>query len=115
MSWWVNLVDENEEAVSVPLHNEGGTIQVGGYETAMLNVTYNYGVFYREVMGGNGLWDLEGMVAADAAPILWNAVLELGVIKNPDYWAATRGNAGAALLTLWTWAHAHPTAKFVVR
>jgi len=115
MSWWVSLVDKDENAVSVPLHQDGGTIQVGGCDTATLNITYNYGVFYREVMGGNGMWDLDGMSAADAVPILRDAVLELGVIRNPDYWAATRGNAGAALLVLWTWARTHPTAKFVVR
>jgi len=113
MSWWVYL-SKDGRAVDVPQHQEGGTYQVGGCEGATLNITYNYSAHYRAAMGGDGLADLNGMIASEAIPILERAVQELGVVRNADYWAATAGNAGSALNVLLGWARLYPDATFVV-
>ncbi len=110
MSYWVYLEEEGNPVQVVP-HMEGGTIQLGGCSTASLNVTYNYVGHFR-VLGG--LRTLDGMTASDAIPILEKAVLELGIERDEDYWAAMPGNAGWALNILLTWAKANPVAKFRV-
>lgn len=53
MSWWVYLNGEDGEPVEVERHAEGGTYAVGGVPKAELNVTYNYGTYYRHV------WDTD--------------------------------------------------------
>ena len=72
MSWWVYLVDnlekfkgeDFEDAVcEVEAHSEGGTYVVGGTNSAELNITWNYGGFFRDAVEGlkePGLKGLDG-------------------------------------------------------
>ena len=118
MSWWAYL-ERDGEAVEVRSHTEGGTIMVGGTDRAEMNVTYNYGgLFARhwpETLPGDrgSLREmLDGRQAEDTIHPLAHAVAMLGYDPAPDYWAATPGNAGRALLTLLTWAALNPDATW---
>lgn len=83
-----------------PHDRAGGTYQVGGTTKAWLNITYNYYDFYRKEFGREGIRTLYGLTAKEARPILKRAIDALGTEKDEDYWAATAGNAGAALADL---------------
>jgi hypothetical protein len=132
MSWWVYLEDRTAspwcnfgssapEACSKPCypvvavdpHEEGGTHVVGGTRDAELNVTYNYGEFFRQALDKEaGLGWLDGKKAKDCIGRLADAVGVLGTEAGPDYWKKTPGNAGRALATLLAWANQHPEAVF---
>ena len=86
--------------LDVPHQMKGGTYQVGGCPEASLNITYNYAPIYTECFGEKGIRFLYGKNAADTIPILEEAIDALGDDVNPDYWAATEGNAKAALRQL---------------
>lgn len=106
MSWWIYLEDDNG-AVTVDNHAEGGTYIVGGTNNAHINVTYNYSrYFYFE--------GLHGRKAADTIQELEQAVAELGVERDTDYWARTPGNAGHTINILLNWARQHPDATWDV-
>ena len=60
MSFWVSLIGTNGEPLNVDRHSEGGTFVLGGTSDAELNVTYNYGKFYREHLNEAGLRWLDG-------------------------------------------------------
>jgi len=113
MSWWVSL-EENGEPVEVECHQEGGTYCLGGSTTAELNITYNYGWFYKRFLHEDGLWWLDGKKAADCISKLEAAIQELGTQRHQDYWAPTPGNAGYALSILLKWAKQYPDAVFRV-
>ncbi len=77
--------------------------------------TYNYGGFYFETIDLRlGLRFLHGKLAKQTITVLKQAVEKLGVERDPDYWAGTRGNAGHALSVLLGWARQHPEARFKV-
>ncbi len=116
MSWWVSLVDENGDSVSVEGHQDGGTYKVGGATEAELNVTYNYGGHFREVgIDLNPEGNLHGRQAKDTIRFLEFAVIRLGTKRTDDYWDATDpGNAGYALSILLKWARQHPEARWRV-
>jgi hypothetical protein len=79
----------------------GGTFAVGGTNEAWLNITYNYGGHFRATLGhDDGIRSLYGKTAAELIPVLERAVAELGTERDDDYWAPTKGNAGAALSDL---------------
>jgi len=85
----------------------GGTCQLGGTAQAWLNVTYNYGKFYRDIFGPEGLQSLYGKTAKELIPILQRAINVLvpanntrGIYRDDNYWAATAENAAAALSDL---------------
>lgn len=117
MSWDVVLYDpETNTPVSVPNHQEGGTYPVGGTDDAVLNITYNYGRHYYEVLPiedgeSFGTW-LNRKTGAEVIPHLERAVALLGTDRDPDYWLDSPGNAGYALSILLAWARLHPTARF---
>jgi hypothetical protein len=121
MSWWVYLEDRPERPVHVDPHAEGGTYAVGGIPRAELNVTYNYGVRYREALpsmaeGANILGRmLDGKRAEDTLSMLDRVIDALGVERSEDYWDPTPGNAGAALAVLRDWARQHPGARWSVQ
>jgi hypothetical protein len=135
MSWWVYLKDENGNIVQVESHQEGGTyiafrryelpipneenvctsIDVAGNTEAKLNITYNYGKFYRQVLNEtDSLWCLNNKRAKDCIKLLANAIDVLTVERDEDYWKATSGNAGYALSILLSWALAYPEAILYV-
>ena len=97
--------------VRVPRHSDGGTYVLGGIDRAELNVTYNYDI---SCLGPNGLWELHGLTGDEALPRLRGAVLYLGTVRDPDYWAGTPGNAGYTLSILLGWAALYPRATFRV-
>jgi hypothetical protein len=79
---------------------KGGTYALGGTLTAELNITYNYGTFYYQTLGDNGIRSLYGLTAQEVIPLLAEAVAVLGAKRHSNYWEPTPGNAGAALLDL---------------
>lgn len=115
MSYWVYLQDEKNEPVKVKKHQEGGTYAVGGVDKAELNITYNYGKYYRKYLNRRaGLRWLNNKNASEVIKKLEQAVKELGIQRAEDYWEATSGNAGYALAILLSWARQYPDAKFYV-
>ena len=113
MSYWVYLQDEGK-SVTVSNHKEGGTHAVSGTTQAELNITYNYGSFYRDHLHKDGLKGLHDKKAKDCVNALACAVSVLGTERDDDYWANTPGNAGYALSILLEWARIHPEAVFIV-
>ena len=134
MSWWVSLEDKDgkpdcsygdpgEDACPTPCYRpvevdrfqDGGTQPVGGTTEATLNITYNYSPFYYEFLDkDSGLSWLDGKTGVEALARLINAVDQLGTERDANYWAATQGNAGAALARLAAWAKQQPKATFRV-
>jgi len=112
MSYWVSLVNKEEEIVEVESFEEGGTYCLGGSTGADLNITYNYSKQYARF--GFSLWDLEGKRAKHTVATLEKLVASLGIEKSRDYWEATPGNAGYALSILLRWAQQHPRTKWRV-
>ena len=106
MGWWVTL----EGAGPVSAFRDGGR-ELHGSEEATLSITYNYGLLFSDAMGDatpdepNVLRRLlHGKRAGDTIPMLKRAIALLGRVRADDYWAATGGNAGAALFRLLDWA-----------
>lgn len=89
-------------------HMRGGTYAVGGTTDASLNVTYNYAVHFRRVMGERGVRTIYGMSGAASIPILDSAIANLSNDTDPDYWKATEGNAKRALVQLRALAEMRP-------
>ena len=76
-----------------------------GYEEEVefdMSITYNYSKFYDQVWPKDGIRSLNGMSVPEAMVQLELGVLSLGTNYEPDYWKATRGNAGRALSDLLT-------------
>ncbi len=100
-----------EGNITVPAHTEGGTYVLGGSGRADLNVTYNYGKFFYDVIDSElGIRWLYGKTGAETSERLADAVAILGTEQDDDYWASTPGNAGHALNVLLEWARLYPEA-----
>lgn len=93
---------------SSPHTMAGGTYQLGGTTEAWLNVTWNYGKFYRRVFGENGIRALYGKSGAESIGMLEKAISELGDDANGNYWEATEGNAKRPLIQLLAFARMRP-------
>ena len=114
MSWWVSL-RKDDEIVPVDSFEAGGTYCLGGSEEADLNITYNYSEFYYKHLDKEaGLRWLHGRKAKDCLGRLPKASVALGIERDDDYWAATPGNAGRALVILLNRAKLNPEAIFNV-
>lgn len=96
--------------VDTPHQMRGGTYQVGGSTDLWLNITYNYGRFYRlpNVFGENGIRTIYGMSGAESIPVLKKAIDNLGDDTHPDYWEPTEGNAKRPLCQLLAMAQMRP-------
>ena len=102
MSWTVCMRDaETGDLVELetPHQFRDGIYQVGGSRAAELNVTYNYGPLLREAWG-DGLTILDNLTVAEAVPNLAHVIAKYGIHRDEDYWEATPGNVGAAMLDL---------------
>lgn len=102
MSYDVRVVDpETEETYLFDSKHRyiGGTYVLGGTREAWLNVTYNYGKYYHELWG-YGLGGFHEWKVSEVMPKLVEGITALGTEKDDNYWAATPGNAGAALADL---------------
>jgi len=112
VSYDIYLLDpETRETVYLdePHQLKGGTYALGGTAEAWLNIPYNYSDFFRQYIDPEkGIRMLYGKKAKDCVPILVNAIDQLGTNSDPDYWAATPGNAGAALANLLALCRAAP-------
>ena len=113
MSYDISLRDPVTHEVlqlEEPHFMTGGTYQVGGTRELWLNITYNYGQYYRrdDVLGDEGIRAIYGMTGADSIPVLEKAAAALGDDVNPDYWVATEGNAKRPLLQLIAMAKMRP-------
>ena len=115
MSWDVALTYPNDTIARVSPHYEGTTILLGGNDQAEMSVTYNYGRCWRVHGWGNLADEFNGKTARDTIPELRRMIAVLGTETDPDYWAATDGNAGAALAVMLCWAEEHPDAAWSVR
>ena len=113
MSYDISLKDPvTKETLRVdePHFMTGGTYQVGGTHELWLNITYNYGQFYRrdDVFGAEGIRAIYGMTGADSIPVLEKAAAVLGDDVADDYWEPTEGNAKKPLLQLIAMAKMRP-------
>jgi hypothetical protein len=110
MSYDIDLNDPVTGKVlqlDAPHHMRGGTYAVGGTTNASLNVTYNYAKHFYRVIDG-GIRSIYGMTGGHSIPVLKAAADKLGDDVDPDYWAATEGNAKRAILQLIALAEMRP-------
>lgn len=113
MSYDIHL---NDSVTGIPIELDaphqmrGGTYVVGGTNEAWLNVTYNYGRFYRrdDVFGEKGIRTIYGMTGAESIPVLERAIAALGDETSDNYWEATEGNAKRPLMQLLAFARMRP-------
>ncbi len=117
MSYDIYLREPNSETKPIIFnenhHLKGGTYIIGGTDQAWLNITYNYGKFYRKhIDSEKGIRVLYGKTGAEAIPILEKAIKALGTKRDNDYWKPTPGNAGAALQDLLIFAKNRPDGIF---
>lgn len=113
MSYDIYLRDAaTKETALVPDGHDlrGGTYVMGGTGEAWLNVTYNYYPHFHRVFGDKGIRVIYGMTGADSIPLLVAGIAKLGDNVSDDYWAATEGNAKAALMNLLALARSCPLA-----
>ena len=105
----VHPVTRERLEVDEPHFIRGGTYCISGTTECKLNVTYNYGVFFRKVLDPEkGIRSLYGMSGAESIPVLKEAISKLGDDVDPDYWKPTEGNAKQALYGLLALAQMRP-------
>ena len=114
MSYDISLCDpvthETLEADSAHFM-AGGTRAIVGTTELWLNITGNYGKFYRrdDVLGSKGIRSIYGKTGAESIPMLEKAISALGDdVDDSDYWNATEGNAKRALYGLLAFAKMRP-------
>ena len=97
MSYDCTIVDKEGEALQIQNVPRGGTYCVSeGFQEAWFNITFNYSKFIYRVLEG-GIPGLHGKKVRDTIPQLLEAEGRLSGEPDPDYWAATEGNAKKAL------------------
>lgn len=95
-----------------PHQCKGGTRAIGGTAEAWLNVTYNYGRFYREV-NKDGIRAIYGLSGAESILVL-EEMIEGIEANHPDketsddYWEPLPGNALKPLYQLLSFAKMRP-------
>lgn len=134
MSYDVNLCDpvtgmilEAEQAHMMA----GGTYAVGGTAKMWINITYNYGGWYRKdyAFGEDGIRSIEGLTGAESIPVLKSAITGLTqrdediseevkqeYIRNgvSGYWLPTRENAIKPLHQLLAFAQMRPDGVWMI-
>ena len=115
MSYDIEMEDENGVVYIKHHHFKGGTYPLGGTTRAYMNITYNYSEFYYKTIDQEkGINWLNGKTGAECLPVLEKSVRILGIKKSDDYWEATSGNAGNALLGLIAFCKSRPDGIFKV-
>lgn len=94
--------------LDAPHQMKGGTYQVGGCQTAELNITYNYSKYFYELFGDLGIRELYGKSGVDSIPMLETAIQQLSDDIDENYWEATEGNAKQSLIQLLSLAKLRP-------
>ena len=88
---------------------QGGLRVIGGTAELWLNITWNYGHFYYDLIDAeNGIRAIYGLSGAESIPVLQKAIDQLGDDVADDYWADTEGNAKRALIGLLAFAQLRP-------
>ena len=105
MSYDIRVCDKGTyETVTLPEKHDlgGGTFALGGTDEAWLNVTYNYGDHFREVIDPDkGIRALYGIPLKEAIDRINESIVALGdEPPDPDYWKASAGNPRKALENL---------------
>ena len=96
-----------------PHYFRGGTHSLGGTNELTLNITYNYYKFYTETIDSEkGIRWIYGKTGEEVLPLLEAAAGVLGVKQSDNYWEATPGNAGHALLGLIAFCKLRPDGIF---
>lgn len=115
MSYDITIVDPDGEVreFNSPRFIPGGTYTVPGTRFAEVNVTYNYHPFFAGMWEG-GIRSFHGMPAHQAAQFMEEAIETFGTEQDSDYWAATPGNAGAAIQTIVDVIRSCPQDSFVM-
>jgi hypothetical protein len=110
MSYDIYLTDPiTNKTLELDNHQiKGGTYAICGTQEAWLNITYNYGKFYYNTIGNNGIRTIYGMTGAESISILKDAISKLGDDVSDDYWEPTEGNAKKALFGLLAFAQLRP-------
>lgn len=80
MSWNVSIVDPKTKEVQNLLERHdlrGGTYALGGTTEASLNITYNYGDFFRKVLPSDGDADAVSLIKTKTRRIAgWKNVID---------------------------------------
>ena len=128
MSYDISLVDPVTRETLVtdtPHQMRGGTYAIGGTDEMWLNITYNYGRWYRKdyAFGENGIRSINGLSGAESIPVLKKAIAGLEESKEelPEeeidqclkqgvsgYWMPTKENAIRPLYQLLAMAQMRP-------
>lgn len=113
MSYDISLVDpvtRETLTMDAPHQMRGGTYAIGGTTRLWLNITYNYGVWYRKpyAFGEKGIRAIYGMTGKDSIPLLHRTIANLETVDEElpqeeiderksrgmgDYWIPTKENA----------------------
>ena len=114
MVYSIKLVGEDGEIVSVSRHQEGSNFVMDGKADAVIDITCNYSMHFREEIDHSiGIRWLYGKHAHECVDVLEAAVEKLGTKRDVDYWRPTPGNAGDVLYVLLKWARQYPYAIFM--
>lgn len=122
MGYTIKLFDEGAEPVALVHSNifGGGQSCVSSPNRAEMLMTYNYGPIlcqhfhYDDKKELSGIRWLNDKRAKETTQKLFNAVFQLGIERDGDYWLATKGNVGYSLWILLGWALEHPNATWRV-
>lgn len=113
MSYDIYLTDpvtREELQADRPHYLRGGMYAIGGTTRLWLNITYNYGQWYRKpyAFGEKGIRAIYGMTGKDSIPLLHRIISNMETVdeelpqeeiderKNQgmgDYWIPTKANA----------------------
>lgn len=86
----------------------GGTYAFDGTQQAWLNITYNYGKIFYNILGEKGIRTIYGMTGASSVPILKDAITKLKDDVSENYWEPTEGNIKGSLYGLLAFAELRP-------
>jgi hypothetical protein len=108
MSYDIELQRNGETLELLSAHHlTGGTYALGGTNLATLNVTWNYGKFFYQALGSQGISAIYGKPVMVGLQMLAEAITHLHTeygaeaqVVDDDYWAPTVGNAVKALSDL---------------
>lgn len=115
MSYDIKLLDKNNEVIKLdaPKVMVMGNMQMGGETEACVNITYNYGPIFRNVIDKNqSIRWLYGKKARDTIEVLTQAITSLKNEFSGNYWDCTEGNAKRALMNLLELALMYPDATW---
>lgn len=129
--WLKDPITKEPLEIDKPHFMAGGTYAIGGTTELWLNITYNYGRWYRraDIFGKDGIWSICGMSGSDSIPVLERAIASLESMQEDlsadevaeyeakgatGYWLPTRENAITPLRYLLNFAKMRPDGIWMV-